>query len=382
MDPKKALYFSICIRMLMIFFCISICFVKFIESDDEIKQGLMEKEKRELVGAAEKADIGQCKKLMEKGVPLDGVLADGTTPLHLTALNSVGDESFGLLKEMLYFFANTRVKDHEGRTPLHLACTNTKNIERRNDVIALLLFYGAEIQTENNYGRAVLSDLVTLQGVDGVDNFLENWGYLCSEDEMEKAKKLAGSSAGIGLGNTNMYATLIKKRSINKAKNDVPDIVFRLLNGEWEKVLAEQNATRVCLSEKYGKLSLLFIALLRGEKKLAKGLLEKGVAIDYVDGWGRNILQIITGSCLLDESEKIKLIERALEKGAQSREDIFGNTMIHLAVKNNYISLLHLLKSKYEGVMSFMHRNKQGDRPVDLAIRYGKSKIVDMLGIS
>ena len=42
--------------------------------------------------------------------------------------------------------------------------------------------------------------------------------------------------------------------------------------------------------------------------------------------------------------------------------------------------MLLLLMSKYGDSMSFAHRNKQGDRPVDIAIRYGKSKVVEILG--
>lgn len=385
MNPKKALYFSICIRMLMVFFCISICFVKFIESDDETKQGMMEKEKRDLVLAAEKADTESCKKLMERGVPLDGVLADGSTPLHLAALNSVGDESYGLLKEMLYFFANPTVKDHEGRMPMHRAATNTKNIERINEVIAFLMLYGADINAENNYGRAVLSDLVTLQSADNVENFLEYWGSLCSERSIEKAKELAGSSAGLGLGNTEIYKRLVKKRTTSElmSASGIHEVIMKVLKGEWEealKIAEKEHAFGVCVPEKYGKLSLLFIALLRGEKKLAKALLEKGVSMDYTDSWGRNVLHIITGSNLLDEREKIKLLEKALSKGAKSREDSKGNTIIHTAVKNNYVSLVMALKSGYAEQIAFGHKNKQRDRPVDIALRYGKTKMIDLLG--
>lgn len=387
MSPKKALCFSICIRMVMVFFCISICFVRFIESDDETKQGLMEKDKRALVLAAEKADNKGCKNLLAKGVTLDGVLADGSTPLHLAALNSPGEESFTLLKEMLSYFGNPTVKDHEGRTPLHMACMNTKDIQKRNDAVALLLLNGGDINAFNNYGRTVIADIVTLQSKDNVETFMDCWGYLCTADAIEKAKNLAGSSAGIGLGYTDIYEVLAKKTNVlsSVAKSGLPEVVMRLLHGDWNEALElaeKEGALSLVLKEKYEKLSLLFIAVLRGEKKLAKALLAKGVKIDHQDNWGRNILHVLSGSCLLNEGEKIKLMNSALEKGAQSIGDKRGDTIVHIAVKNNYVSMVIFLKEKYKEKISFGHRNNNGDRPVDIASRYGKSKLIELLSSS
>ena len=77
--------------------------------------------------------------------------------------------------------------------------------------------------------------------------------------------------------------------------------------------------------------------------------------------------------------ERFTPLELALEKGAVSIGDREGNTLIHLAVKRNYVELIKFVKEKYSKGISLVHRNKRGDRPVDIATRYGKTKIVETL---
>lgn len=350
----------------------------------------MEKEKISLAVAVEKVDVQLCKDLLRKGVSTEGVLADGSTPLHLAALNSPGDESFGLLKELLSYFSNPTVKDHEGRTAVHRSCINTKNKDRRNETVGLLLLHGGDILAINNNKRDVLSDIVTLQSKDNIADFMRHWGFLLSRDSIEKAKELAGNSAGVGLGYTDIYETIKQYGSLgkdallaeNKKNTGLPTLFLQVIKGEWQEIIdkaEKEGELAIVLEERYGKLSVLFLALLRGEKKLAKRLLRGGIGLGHVDLWGRTVLHIIVGSQLLSEKEKIKLLDIALEKGCKDIGDKNGDTLVHIATRNNYVSLLCFLKEKQSKRISFDRRNNNGDRPVEIANRYGKTKIVELL---
>lgn len=390
MSPKKALYFSIGIRMLMVFFCISICFVKFIESDDETKQGLMEKDKTALVLAVEKVEGKACENLLLKGVTPDGSLADGSTPLHLASLNSQGDKSYALLRLLLVYNANPLTKDHQGRTPLHCACTNTKNITRRNDTVGQLLLSGADIKAENNNGRDILSDIVTLQSRDNVEDVMLYWGYLFSKEALEKAKKLAGSSAGVGLGLTDIYEVLNKYDSISKEalleenvkRTGLPALCLKVLKGDWIEPVdraEKEGSLHLVLPEKYAKMSLLFVAILRGEKKLAKRMLINKIGINHIDEYKRNALHFIVGSSLLNEKEKTKLLDVGLKNGCKVVSDKNGDTILHMAARNNYVEIVSFLRNSYKDIISLEHINVHGDRAFDIANRYGKSKLIALL---
>lgn len=383
MNPKKALYFAIGIRMLMVLFCISICFVKFIESDDAT---VMDKEEKALVMAAYKADTVTCEKLFVKGVSTKGRIADGSTPLHLTALNSQGESSFSLFKKIVFmYFGEVEAKDHTGRRPLHLACLNVKNIERRNETVAWLLLCGADISAENDQGRDILSDVVTLQSRDNVSDLMGHWGCLFGKESVRKAMDLAGWSAGVGLGYTDIYEVLKKNYSIDECakKSGLDKVVFELVKGdglerinEWEK----EGKLSLIMPEKYGRMPLIFVAIFRGEKKLAKEMLKrKSELVNPQDSLKRNVGHIVAGSSKMKEEDKIKLLGFALEKGCKVTGDINGETMLHVCVRTGQENVLSFLMSALKERAPCEQRNANGDRAIDIAIRFGRTKMVDIL---
>lgn len=93
--------------------------------------------------AAKKGDLGDVKRHMRRGVPVNKKTNNGSTPLHVACT----ENNIEIVKQLLSNGADPNTEDAEGWTPLHVAAD-----QGRTEVVQLLLRNGAniEVKTENN----------------------------------------------------------------------------------------------------------------------------------------------------------------------------------------------------------------------------------------
>ena len=91
-------------------------------------------------------DIKSLKELIESGLDIDG-----TDYNHLTALSYAAQRGrIEMAKFLLEKGANIEFRDPYGNTPLLNACSRFK--EYGDEMIHLLISYGADVNAENDYG--------------------------------------------------------------------------------------------------------------------------------------------------------------------------------------------------------------------------------------
>lgn len=100
-----------------------------------------------LADAAEKADWGQVRTLLDDGAEVNAVQADGMTALHWAVFH----DEVEIAKRLLAAGANAKAENRYGVTPLALACTNGSEL-----LVQMLLDAGADTNATLRGGETAL----------------------------------------------------------------------------------------------------------------------------------------------------------------------------------------------------------------------------------
>ena len=238
--------------------------------------------------ACEQGNLSIAKTLLEHGASVNGdnVDVDGNTLLDLAAKNET----------MQALFKNIdRIKNKEGRTPLHIACM-CGNL----GMVKLLILQGAEMNAKDNYFNTPLSLAIVNNHTSIVSALVSEFG--CDPNDGISIHKACEH------GNLSMIKTLIECGT-----KDVDD------------------NTLLHLTTKYGRNETVQ-ALLKDFES------DPGVK----NKEGMTPLHI---ACMCGNLGGVKLL--MLQGAEMNAKDIHFNTPLSLAIVNNHISIVSALVSEF-----------------------------------
>lgn len=160
---------------------------------------------RKLWKAAEKRNLGECRRLLTEAVPVDSVGGCWEqTALGVAAVEGYADVAQILLDNG----ARVDKTDKHGRTPLLLAVLNA-----RPAVVVLLLDYGASVNKVSGHGDAPLF-AAARQGDDGtVASLLDSgaWANASNEDGRRTALSSAATYGHVACVHVLLAATEMRR---------------------------------------------------------------------------------------------------------------------------------------------------------------------------
>ncbi len=374
MEPSKSIFFSVVIRVLVITVCIFFAFFRYISS--ERFNGIPP-----LIKAVGDVNKRKVRKLIARGVNLDVTDTEGNTGLYYGIQNGDVPDSIAIVMLLVLHHANVRARNFGGQTPLHLVdFIDDEGV--RMKVLGVLIKQGANINAKTNRGYTLLGRLVEARDQAAIEKLIDKWGSLITLDTLNQAKKLADEF---------VFSEI----------NDVLKKDIKVLGADGNVTARDQNG-----------LDGLMLAVIRGDKKMVLNLIRRGASINGQsrDQFGYTPLHF---SVL---QENIALLETLLQQKANSNiksktgdaplhlvtyiesdiqqkrsselllnygadinlKNAVGDTIIHIAVRRNNLSLLKYLIDRFSININLNVKNNDGQTPESLAKRLERKDIIKL----
>jgi len=332
------------------------------------------------------------KALIESGANVDIADGLGNTPLLWAAY-----KGHTALVEELWKYSNTRLRNHNGMTPLHLAAMGTgSNHSSNRQVIELLLGKHVDTEAKARHGRTPLH-FATLSGSEDVTQLLIDHG---AEMEAIDADGRTPLHWAVVSGREPIARLLCSNGADKEAIDGDARTPLHLAveSGHLPTVnlLIEQGANMEAAERLY-KHTPLHMAAEKGDEDMAQLLIRKGADMETNNSnFGRTPLHLAVMNkhhavvrLLLEEGAKIDARDRLpgleatplheaaesgfeviakllLDNGAdKDARNIQRRTPLHYAAENGHGSIVRLLLS----VNAHKHaKDGFGDTPMDLAM--------------
>ncbi|KAL1883246.1 hypothetical protein Daus18300_000304 [Diaporthe australafricana] len=308
-------------------------------------------------------------RLLGRGAALNIQARDGATPLHYAA--SRGHER--LVKLLIEAGADTNILDLLGRSPLHIAASNGFEVTVRH------LWQGANRDLRDHYGRTALHlaveglkikvvqlllDSEQKADIDAKDREGQTPLRLAIELDQSTASDditqlLLNRGADIELRDRSTHTTplkwaaeagrellvqwLIKKGANLNAEDNVDSSPLHAAACSGSLRISQQlldNGAAVGQRNSQKKTPLHYAAR-RGHVAVVQCLLDKNATIDATDMFGRTPLWDAT------EGGHMDVVELLLRQGASTAgTDRDGVTLIYLAKKSNNVAIVDLISGR------------------------------------
>lgn len=267
--------------------------------------------------------------LLERGAPAEKANREGRAPLHLAA----EADSLPLVQALLAAGAKVAAVDGQGRTPLFLAA-------RRGSVrgVEALLAAGADARRAAKDGDTPLHAAARARSAEIVR-------LLIKRDADAQATNRAGQTP---------IAVAIENEDVKTAS-----------------ALVEASSAEGLDKPIKGKMTLLHLAVVRGESELVRSLLRKGAAVDKAGDRGLTCLHLaVIGA-------RKAMVELLLDHEAPvDAIDARGQTALHRAVQLGELDIARLLVERGADRARADERQRL---PLHYAAAAGKPELVRLL---
>ncbi|KAK6719619.1 hypothetical protein SNK05_002750 [Fusarium graminearum] len=269
--------------------------------------------------------------LIEAGTDVNLVDALGNTPLFWAAYKGHS----GLVED-LQKDSNMRLRDHNGRTPLHIAAMAEADAPRREKVVMLLLDKGANIEAKDRFGWTSLHCAAGSGDQEVVTLLLDKGANIKAQDNY---------------GQTPLH----------RAARSRDQEVVTLLLDKGANIEAQDNDSQ----------TPLHCAARSRDQEVVTLLLDKGANIEAQDNNSQTPLHYAAGS---RDQEVVTLL---LNKGANiEAQDNNGQTPLYCAIRSEDQEVVTLLLNKGANIEA---QDNNGQTPLYCAIRSEDQEVVTLL---
>ncbi|MBW3637165.1 MAG: ankyrin repeat domain-containing protein [Armatimonadetes bacterium] len=293
----------------------------------------------QLFDAVAQGDVAQLSAILkQKPFLVYFRLADGTTPLHVSALWG----TLGAAQVLTQKGADINARDARGETPLHETLTRPTGLfaRRAKNMMAFLLEKGA------------------------------NTGALDSSDSAPLHRAARSGDADL------FNALLAKNVNPNARDKSGQTPLFALMtrNSDLKLVQALLDKGASVNVRPLGGASLLSSAVMTRRMELVQMLLDKGADVGAKDSQGRTALAALLHFGGGNDAAPIAAL--LLAKGADPNERIYSESLLYRAISNDAKEIVKLLlDTKKINLTASAERQS----PLFQAVNYGRTEIVGML---
>ncbi len=293
----------------------------------------------QLFDAVAQGDVAQLSAILkQKPFLVYFRLADGTTPLHVSALWG----TLGAAQVLTQKGADVNARDARGETPLHETLTRPMGLfaRRAKNMMAFLLEKGA------NAGALDFNDSAPLH-------------------------RAARS------GDADLFNALLAKNVNPNARDrsgQTPLFALMTKNSDLKLVQALLDKGASVNVRPQGGGSLLSSAVMTRRKELVQLLLDIGADVSAKDSQGRTALATLLYSGGGNDAAPIAAL--LLAKGADPNDRIYSESLLYRAISNDAKEIVKLLLDTKKINLA---GNPERQSPLFQAVNYGRTEIVGML---
>jgi ankyrin repeat protein len=328
-------------------------------------------------------------------------IVTGNTALHYAVRNSDTNEGLVITELLLHKGADVRMRNREGNEPLHEAWriggydtlrtgdAAEINLNKRTQLLRILIKHGADLNARNGSGRTLLLKLIEMYNFWGVLDIFNDWRSLLSTQllsEMLQVSIMRGLSQQVrerllnpppvigSDGNPQVYAPNGLNGMMHAVIRNDTDMVKRLASAIGSNINAQ--------SIDEFRYTSLVLAIYHRNKDMVELLLELGADPLVRDADGDTALH--QAILLPDISIQKKIID-VLLKDEKTRSYLINarnnanRTILHEIVRLNDMELLQYMIDKYGKDLHADIQDNAKRTALDYAIKFKRTAMVNLL---
>ena len=308
------------------------------------------------------------------------------TALHFAVNNLRSDVSKRVGYYLIKAYANVRLKNGLGDTPLHLVIS-TDTIPDRTEMVTTLIKNGADINAQNFRGDTLIHLASNMRAEFWLQTLIEKFGPLINFN-LKNKKGLTPYQYALQLGFTDTASRFEKPvptmpPPTEYDPNGLTGLMLAVMKGD-QKLLGQMaNSTKALnmQSQDSYRNTALHIALLFENIKGLKTLLQKGASLSIKNSRDEIAVQFLPR--VGDAKKRIEAAKLLLKEAPQSMlsQNKKGENLIHYIVRFDNRRLLSFLIKNYKPLVQKAARVKNNalQSPLQLAAQMRRRQIAKQL---
>jgi ankyrin repeat protein len=407
MQTRQVIVVSLSLKLGIVLFCLSLLFVNRLfgqvptyfsptMTDAQQRQTVKTTEDRNarndlgltgLMFAAINGDLDLAKSLFEYGADLNLLSTkEQQTALHFATNNMRALASQNVGYYLIDVYADTRLRNTFGQTPLHLVISTDTNADRTK-MVEYLVKNGSDINAQTNQGDTLLHLAVNIRNYEWVETLLRQWSQIMNLNiKNEKGLTPFEYAQQLGFGS---IAELFEKEypkvvgAVARDTNGLTGLMLAIMRGDQEAVTnlaKDKSALNLKSNDRY-RNSAMHIALMYQDIDTLRTLVTQGADIAIKNARDEQPVHFLVR--VWDTQKKLQAAPILLDRAMKSilAKDNRGNNLLHYIVQYNDMTLLDYIVKKDKALVQQALRvsNKALETPMALADKLNRNDMKPIL---